>query len=514
MSLTKTSYSMITGAYVNVLDYGADATGITNSQVAIQNAITEGAYNKKAVYFPSGTYRIDSPLIWDKPINLIGEGSASLNFGPGNGSVLKAGAAMSAMLLGSATPGDQDLTQGTTIECLSFDGNNLANYAIYGLSNHSTFRRFTVTKTLVCGISVAYGWCNLFDDLAIQRNSGDGLDVETLSGESNATLISQVKVYLNDGVGMRLGKATNLKVQNCTIETNKKAGIVFGYGSRGFSIDTCYFERNGENGYQFAAPGSEFVRADIIFNGAGPDVYGYGTVGVWDCAGWISGCSTYSDYVNSFIWANRMNNVVINNNIGINGNLPIMKHDLIYTSQPNTNIICNNNGFYSYLFPNNTYGMDIYLDSNYKYKIDYNLINIFSLARTGESLEFGYPTITGAPLYSGQTINNAQGKLYTRAYQNSGSASYASISYSNYYSGADHWNTVLALQPEDGSVGIGTTTPGQRLDVNGAIQFKPGTSAIPTANGYVTIELSDDSTLHIRARGNDGVVRSISFTLS
>jgi hypothetical protein len=406
MALTKATYSMIDGAYLNVLDYGADGSGATDSKAAIQTAINAAGNDGKALFFPTGTYRIDTPLTWNKPIHLIGEGSKRLNFGPGTGSVIKAGAVMSSMLLGSATPGDQDLTQGTTIEYLSFDGDSKANYAIYGLSNHSTFRRFAVTKTLVCGISVAYGWCNVFDKLAIYRNSGDGLDVETLSGEANGTSINQVKVYLNDGVGMRLGKATNLKVHNCTIETNKKAGIVFGYGSRGFAIDTCYFERNGESGYQFATPGSEFVRADIIFNGDGPNVYGYGTVGVWDCAGWITGCSTFPEFINSFIWGNRMNNVYVANNYGVDVT-PIMLCDpAVYNTARSTSTFINNENFFDIVFPNNTYGIDVFTDTDSKYHIQYNEVDRLTVDRIGNGMFGGgllfSPNVAVTPGVNGQ----------------------------------------------------------------------------------------------------------------
>jgi hypothetical protein len=52
MSLTKVTYSMIQGAPVNVLDYGADPTGVSDSTAAIDAAIASG----KSVYFPAGTY--------------------------------------------------------------------------------------------------------------------------------------------------------------------------------------------------------------------------------------------------------------------------------------------------------------------------------------------------------------------------------------------------------------------------------------------------------------------------
>ena len=56
MALTKPHYSMIAGAPVNVIDYGADNTGATDSKDAIQLAIDSGS----AVYFPEGTYTVGS----------------------------------------------------------------------------------------------------------------------------------------------------------------------------------------------------------------------------------------------------------------------------------------------------------------------------------------------------------------------------------------------------------------------------------------------------------------------
>lgn len=63
MSLTKVSYSMITGAPVNVLDFGADPTGVADSQPAIQAAISSGATE---IVIPSGQYRLNSGLTINK----------------------------------------------------------------------------------------------------------------------------------------------------------------------------------------------------------------------------------------------------------------------------------------------------------------------------------------------------------------------------------------------------------------------------------------------------------------
>jgi hypothetical protein len=58
MSLTKASYSMVNGAPINVLDYGADPTGATDSAPAIRLALAAG----NAIYFPTGNYLVNSTI--------------------------------------------------------------------------------------------------------------------------------------------------------------------------------------------------------------------------------------------------------------------------------------------------------------------------------------------------------------------------------------------------------------------------------------------------------------------
>jgi hypothetical protein len=74
MSLTKASYSMITGAVANVLDFGADPTGVVDSTSAIQAAINADG----AVFLPKGTYKTISTLTLASKTQLFGEGSSSI----------------------------------------------------------------------------------------------------------------------------------------------------------------------------------------------------------------------------------------------------------------------------------------------------------------------------------------------------------------------------------------------------------------------------------------------------
>lgn len=74
MSLTKATFSMLSGAPINVVDYGADPTGSTNSTAAIQAAIDAG----KSVYFPAGNYAVTGTLLFDNNHQLMGESKGGL----------------------------------------------------------------------------------------------------------------------------------------------------------------------------------------------------------------------------------------------------------------------------------------------------------------------------------------------------------------------------------------------------------------------------------------------------
>ena len=75
MSLTKASYSMIKGAPANVLDYGADPTGATDSSAAFLAALQASS----EVYVPEGTYQVSVTIprtITYGPKKLFGAGTS------------------------------------------------------------------------------------------------------------------------------------------------------------------------------------------------------------------------------------------------------------------------------------------------------------------------------------------------------------------------------------------------------------------------------------------------------
>ena len=81
MALTKATYSMILGAPINVLDYGAKGDGTTNDTAAIVAAIAAcQAASQSSLYFPTGIYRIESTIVLGaastRGITFLGETAA------------------------------------------------------------------------------------------------------------------------------------------------------------------------------------------------------------------------------------------------------------------------------------------------------------------------------------------------------------------------------------------------------------------------------------------------------
>jgi len=91
MSLTKASYSMVSGAPLNVLDFGAIGDGVTNDTAAIQLAVTAAYAQERALYFPAGTYLMASTITMGN--NATDAARFCYFFGDGKDSVIKVTAA-------------------------------------------------------------------------------------------------------------------------------------------------------------------------------------------------------------------------------------------------------------------------------------------------------------------------------------------------------------------------------------------------------------------------------------
>lgn len=137
MSLTKATYSMIDGAPINVLDYGAVGDGVTNDTSAIQAAINAWLIRNRDntlfldspadLLFPSGyTFLITGTLNCDPIYNTVG-GRIT-----GYGSTLKGSGISVGLRINSGT--NSKLWHGLAIEGLRFENCGLKMQSVDGAS--------------------------------------------------------------------------------------------------------------------------------------------------------------------------------------------------------------------------------------------------------------------------------------------------------------------------------------------------------------------------------------------
>lgn len=221
MSLTKVSYSMITGAAVNVLDYGADKTGVADSASAIQAAITAG----NEVWFPTGTYRIDTAVTLKSDLTLLFAAGAKIEIANGI---------------------DAYVFQGTSLANLAF-----VNVTILGNGEAAGFN------------SVQLNTCSnvLFDNCTIQKSRGTAIQLIGCSFVKVQNCDLSYNYYYGcedrDGVG-------NKFVGNL-FYSNGDTGVVTGTGGRGLvlwrSHDTYVagnrFKANTEYGFRIYSASGE-----------------------------------------------------------------------------------------------------------------------------------------------------------------------------------------------------------------------------------------------------------------
>ena len=178
MALTKATYSMIQGAVVNVLDFGADPTGVASSSTAIQaaiNSITSGV-----VFIPRGTYLISTAITTKGGITIEGEGDASQLLVNTDIEVFNSATTTSSTAIFDANFTDFFINKTVSTATTKYDI-HLQN------PNFCTFTRVRIksghddsqySNTNVGGIwldrpsgSSAAAFCNRVDDCFIQNNS-------------------------------------------------------------------------------------------------------------------------------------------------------------------------------------------------------------------------------------------------------------------------------------------------------------------------------------------------------
>ena len=172
--LTKASYSMITGAPLNLLDYGAVGDGVTDDTAAITAWVQELCANELEGYAPPGKYLFSSTIILDGKCSILGAGYSENS---GNGSATE-------FLKASTLNGNGFRVTAPAVY--------LANFAIEGQSG----------------------------------NGGDGLSIE-----SNTSTLENISVHNQGNDGIRYGTDTpgsnvnKFQARNLICHSNDRHGV-------------------------------------------------------------------------------------------------------------------------------------------------------------------------------------------------------------------------------------------------------------------------------------------------
>lgn len=249
MALTKVRYAMLSGTAENVVDYGADPTGTTESTTAIQAAIDTG----NSVYFPAGTYKVSGLTIEDKQ-------NVSY-FSDGHAIITNVGTTKTSRIFEMV---------GTLID-ITFDGFEVigdettdADNQGWGCSSGQTIRRANfqnifITDTKI-GISLNADLSGTIEDCTI----------------SNCHFKDIVGVDPGQGYGVHLPNAFGTTVSSCTFDNIQRHAV---YVPRGGNVvvSDCHVKNHRSTvSTGLSRPAVDFARSSrncIVTNTIFEDCY-------------------------------------------------------------------------------------------------------------------------------------------------------------------------------------------------------------------------------------------------
>ena len=223
MSLTKASYSLINGAPVNVLDFGATGDGVTDDTSAIQDAIDFAILNGRDIYIPDGTFIVNQ-LVYDSTSYAL---MPSIYGSGRNQTILKkkAGSTVGALLTVGAFAATNFMAN-VTIEGITFDGLNSAT-STFGVVCYNFVRSRIINcvfKNCDNGVYFQGGIASwLVDCVIVNNNQGFTADSFASSAGSewpNYHILQRCIISDNTVWGVYFDNGRMLRILDCDVEGN------------------------------------------------------------------------------------------------------------------------------------------------------------------------------------------------------------------------------------------------------------------------------------------------------
>lgn len=286
MSLTKVSYSMINGAYVNVLDYGADPTGAVDSSAALQAAIDAAA--GRVVYAPAGTYRINTQLTYNTTtvlaagLKLIGEGmsktvfdtrvagAAMLSISGGNNYTFQMGGYLADFsIITNAAPANADGIEMRSVWHCDVERVSIKSLARFG---------FRIYSTVAPGDPDSSAYINFRNCRSDNNGYGFRMTSAAASIGISFVTIEDCSISNNTLIGVSLSNANVIRIQRCGITGNTEGvtQLPNGVGNQFLFIEDNELG-NGNTNHNCSIAGvysGSFNRNRIVQNAGETGVYG------------------------------------------------------------------------------------------------------------------------------------------------------------------------------------------------------------------------------------------------
>lgn len=231
MPLTRVSYSMINGASVNVLDYGATGDGTTNDTAAINLAIAAATSAGAELVFPAGTYKHTTALTFT--CNVQGHGMPRIK-SSGN---IKSVIVTNSYGYFKGIKIEPDGTGTTSNDGLTIAGGArtlFENVLVLSCGNDGIVFDSTTNSNNIASLN----------NVQSRLNGRDGIRI-ALGGDNNACLLSNIDVSSNTANGITLtGTCSGIVFNNFVAQNNGVYGIAYLGASCRNNIGTAYVETN------------------------------------------------------------------------------------------------------------------------------------------------------------------------------------------------------------------------------------------------------------------------------
>ena len=225
---------------MNVKDFGAIGDGVTDDATAIQSAIDSCSESRKVLFFPMGTYLINTTLQLKSNVVIKGENVYE--------SIILIGNDLTVGINYDKTSDKGALSKNIGIECIAIKGTNEnTQTGLYfnGL-HYKSYIKNIILDHLYDGIYIKSAWYGYIENVHASWITRYGIELESVDG-SNQVNALPIKRFQQDGGQTGIyahgldSYGIGLYISECIFEHTESTAIIID-AVRNVSIENCYFE--------------------------------------------------------------------------------------------------------------------------------------------------------------------------------------------------------------------------------------------------------------------------------